>query len=74
MHHQLAALAIAALCGWAGWSMRRPGSAGLTRALGLLAWAAGSALLDDAFGGLLLGAVMQGQAPDSDLEQTLKTL
>jgi hypothetical protein len=74
MIQNFTALAAAAICAWVGWSMRRPGSTGLTRACGILAWAAASALFDDAFDGLFLGALTNGAGLDSNLEQVLKSL
>jgi hypothetical protein len=74
MLQHFTALTAAALCAWAGWSMRQPGATGVARMLGLMAWAAGTALLDDAFGGLLLGALTGDGTAESTLEQALKSL
>lgn len=77
MTHQILALAMAALCGWAGWSMRRPGAGTASRVLGLLAFGAASALFDDAFGGLVLGSLTSGSMPagaESNIEELLGKL
>ncbi|GGH25089.1 hypothetical protein GCM10007036_31960 [Alsobacter metallidurans] len=77
MTHQILALAMAALCGWAGRSMRQPGAGTASRVLGLLAFGAATALVDDALGGLLLGALTSGPVPagaESTLEELLGKL
>lgn len=73
MAHHAISLAMAIFCGWMGWLMRRPGANSISRALGLLAFAAASALLDDATGGLLLGALAP-EGANPAIEQILGKL